>query len=110
MTALRWPDLAAPAAQGWDHLLVDQNEPKQRIAELERKLAEQKRGTDDLLPAGPDQAAAARRVVATTPRLKSWLYIYSYASLAALAAVMYLVCPRWGKPLAGWSSWSCFSG
>jgi hypothetical protein len=42
MTAQRWHDLAAPAAQGWDHLLMDQDDPEKRIADLEHQLAEQK--------------------------------------------------------------------
>ena len=45
-------DFLPGAASGWDHLLMDQDDPARRIADLERQLAEQKRGAD-LAPASP---------------------------------------------------------
>jgi hypothetical protein len=65
---------------------MDQNEPEQRIAELERQLAEQKRVTH-LPPASPDHMAESRHFVATTSRMQTWLYICTYGSLAVFAAV-----------------------
>jgi hypothetical protein len=41
-----------PAASGWDHLLMDQDDPEKRIADLEHQLAERMRGAD-LPPALP---------------------------------------------------------
>ena len=64
---------------------MDQHDPEQRIAELERQLAEQKRGAD-LPPASPDHAAASRRFVASTSRLKPWYYIFSFGAFAAFLA------------------------
>jgi len=40
---LRVGDFLSPRLAGWDHLLMDQDDPEKRIAELERQLAEQKR-------------------------------------------------------------------
>ena len=37
-------DFLPGAASGWDHLLMDQDDPEKRIADLERQLAERKRG------------------------------------------------------------------
>jgi DivIVA domain-containing protein len=37
------PRFAAAAASGWHDLLMDQDDPEKRIAELERQLAEHKR-------------------------------------------------------------------
>ena len=45
-------DFLHGAASRWDHLLMDQEDPEKRIAELERQLAERKRGAD-LPPALP---------------------------------------------------------
>jgi hypothetical protein len=63
---------------------MDQD-PEQRIADLERQLAEQKRGAD-LPPASPDQAAESRRFVAATSRMKTSIYIVGYAAFAACFA------------------------
>jgi hypothetical protein len=82
-------------------LLMDENEPEQRIAELERQLAEQKRVTD-LPPASRDHTAESRRFVATTPRMQRWLYICTYGSLAAFAAVFALMFLVPSAQTAGW--------
>ena len=52
----------AAVAAGWDHLLVDEDDPEKRIAELERRLAEQNRGAG-LPPASADAAAVSGRFV-----------------------------------------------
>ncbi|OBI42333.1 hypothetical protein [Mycobacterium sp. E796] len=54
---------------------MEANDPEQRIAELERQLAEQQGATEP------------RRFVATSPRMQTWLYVCIYAAWAALAAV-----------------------
>jgi hypothetical protein len=64
---------------------MDQNDPEQRIADLERQLAEQKRGTD-LPQASPDHVAESRRFVAATSRMKTWFYIVGYTAFAACFA------------------------
>jgi hypothetical protein len=101
--ALRWLILAAPAAQGWDHLLVDPDDPEQRIARLERQLSEQSRDAQPRptgkarrrsQPAGPDRAAASRRFVATTFRRKTWVWLCSWAAFAAVLALMYVAAAR----------------
>ena len=99
----RWPDLAEPAAPGWDHLQVGEDDPEKRIADLERRLAEQKRGTD-LPPASPDHAAESRRFVASTSRPKTWLKIATWASFAAFLALFVLmyVAPRALGKTTGW--------
>jgi hypothetical protein len=45
-------DFLPGAASGWDHLLMDQDDPEKRIADLEHQLAERARSTD-LPPALP---------------------------------------------------------
>jgi NADPH-dependent 2,4-dienoyl-CoA reductase/sulfur reductase-like enzyme len=45
-------DFLPGAASGWDHLLMDQDDPEKRIADLEHQLAERMRGAD-LPPAPP---------------------------------------------------------
>jgi len=85
--------LAAAAALGCNYLLMDQDDPERRIAELERQREEQKHVTD-LRSASQDHTAESRRFVATTSRIQTWLYICIYGSWAALAAVfavMFLV-------------------
>src|ERR1700738_4624265 len=49
------PQFPTAAASEWDHLLMDQDDPEKRIAEVEGQLAEQNRGAD-LPPLGPDRA------------------------------------------------------
>jgi hypothetical protein len=39
-------DFLPPRTSAWDNLLVDQDDPEKRIADLEHQLAEQKRGAD----------------------------------------------------------------
>jgi hypothetical protein len=53
-----------PARRGtrWDHLLVDEDDPEKRIAELERQLAERQLGAGLPLPSA-DDAATSRRFV-----------------------------------------------
>jgi hypothetical protein len=101
--ALRWPVLAAPAAHGWDHLLVDPDDPEHRIARLERQLSEQSRDAQPRptgkarrpsQPAGSDRAAASRRFVATTFRRKNWVWLCSCAAFAAVLGLMYLAAAR----------------
>ncbi|MBV9512695.1 MAG: hypothetical protein JO280_01435 [Mycobacteriaceae bacterium] len=65
---------------------MDQDDAEQRIAELERQLAPQKRRAD-LPPARPDRTAEPRRFVATTPRMATWLLICTYGLWTALVAV-----------------------
>lgn len=49
---------------------MDRDDPEQRIADLEHRLAEQERGAE-LPPASPDQASVSRRFVALPPSLQS---------------------------------------
>lgn len=88
------------SASWWDHFLMDKDDPEQRIADLERQLAEKQRGAD-LPPAGPYQAqphsgsargVAERRFVASAvPSGKQILisYLWSFAALIGLFAVVY---------------------
>ena len=92
---------AAPAAPRWDPLVVDQDDPEARIAELERQLAEQKRGAD-LPPASPDHTAASRRFVATSPRMQTWLSIGTYGSFAAFAVVFAVMFAVPSAQTTGW--------
>jgi hypothetical protein len=74
---------------------MDQDDPERRIAELERQLAERKRGAD-LPPANPRHTAAARRFVASPPFWGSkWSgkrsYIYLYGVVAAMVVLPNLV-------------------
>ncbi|WP_146221008.1 hypothetical protein [Mycolicibacterium moriokaense] len=90
---------------------MDQDDPEQRIAELERQLAVQKRGADlrprgkarkASQPASPKHAAASRRFVATTSRMQTWLYICTYGSWAAFAAVFVVMIMTPSARTAGW--------
>jgi hypothetical protein len=88
------------AASWWEHLLMDQNDPEERIADLERQLAEKQRSAD--LPpanpyhaqphAGPAPSLAQHRFVASAvPSGKQILinYLVSFAALIVLFAVIY---------------------
>lgn len=68
-----------------DPFRVDQNDPEQRIRDLEGQLAEQ----------------PTRSFMATTARLSTWLYVYTYVSLAAWAALMYAA-PKMLGQTTGW--------
>lgn len=51
------PRLPAVAATGWDHLLVDKDDPEKRIAELERQLADE---MNSGMPPNQHQAAGLK--------------------------------------------------
>jgi hypothetical protein len=74
---VRYP---ACRAAKWDDLLVDQDDPEKRIAELERRLAEHQRFAEPRSSVDPShpgvvgtpvgaEAAAHRSFVATAPRM-----------------------------------------
>jgi hypothetical protein len=84
-------------------LLVDPDDPEQRITRLERQLLKQSpggqlrpRGKARRLsqPAGPDRAAASRRFVATTSRRKIWVWLCSCAAFAEVLTLMYMAAAR----------------
>jgi hypothetical protein len=100
MTALR--RFAAPAVRRWDHLPMDQDDPERRIAELERQLAVQKRGTD-LPPASADRVAESRRLVATTSRMQTWVLVYTYGWWGAIAAVFAVMVAVPSAYTTGWA-------
>lgn len=68
---------------------MDQDDPEQRIAELERQLAARKRVPDP--PPASDHTAGSRRFVVTTPRMQTWLLICIYGFWAGLVAVFALM-------------------
>jgi hypothetical protein len=70
---------------------VDEEDPEKRIADLERQLAERKRGID-LPPASPHQAAALRRFVASpAPPTSTQMYKFMYGALAAYIALTFVI-------------------
>lgn len=78
---------------GWDHLLMAQDDPEKRIADLEHQLAEQKRGAG--LPlASPDDTAPSRRFVAsgsTSPMQIARGCGVMFVAIIALPVVVYIV-------------------
>ena len=74
-----------------DNLLTDHGDPEKRIADLEHRLAEQKRAAD-LPPASPHDGAASRRFVAsaappTTKQMMKYTYVVIAVAMASLGAV-----------------------
>jgi hypothetical protein len=74
-----------------DDLLTDHGDPEKRIADLEHRLAEQKRGAD-LPPAGPPDAAASRRFVVSaappsTKQMMKYTYVVMFGAMASLGAI-----------------------
>lgn len=72
---------------------MDADDPEQRIADLERQLAEQKRGAGPS-PANPDQLAASGRFTAfPAPPGTMQMYKFMYGSLAGFAVLIFVIGP-----------------
>jgi hypothetical protein len=70
---------------------MDRDDPEKRIAELERQLAAEKRGTD-LPPASLDHAAVSGRFVAfPAPPGTKQMYKFMYGSIAAYTALIFVI-------------------
>ena len=70
---------------------MDRDDPEKRIAELERQLAAEKRGTD-LPPASLDHAAVSGRFVAfPAPPGTKQMYKFMYGSIAVYVALMFVI-------------------
>src|SRR5262249_40855856 len=93
----RFADWCAPK---WDDLLVDGDEPEERIAELDRGLADH-RGLPEPMPSLDPrvgtpvdaQAPAHRGFMATAPRMKmkTFAILFVYGGTAALIGLPFLL-------------------
>jgi hypothetical protein len=104
-------------------LLVDQDDPEKRIAELERRLAEHQRFAEPkpsfqpgvvASPVGP-QAAAPRTFVATAPRMnmKTFAILFVYGGTATLIGLPFLVHAGFDvatKTVGHWMHWLVLGG
>src|SRR5262245_638403 len=88
----------------WDDLLMNGDDPEQRIADLERRLAERK-PTADLPPVGTLDAATSRGFVAvaappTTKQMMKYTQAAITVAIASLGAAYmpyFSSVPSWGR-------------
>jgi hypothetical protein len=104
-------------------LLVDQDDPEKRIAELERRLAEHQRFAEprstfdpgDVETSGGAEASAYRSFVATAPRvnMRTFAVLFVYGGMAAMIGLPFALNAGFHVApgtVGEWEHWLVFGG